>query len=89
MEIVYDGPVPPHRQIAAWLRDRIRTGEFGTDQRIPTQKDIQQQLGVAETTVRRALVVLREEGWVYTVPARGTFVSASRPAEGRSGPAAR
>jgi GntR family transcriptional regulator len=33
-----------------------------------------QELGVAETTVRRALAVLRDEGLVYTVPSRGTFV---------------
>jgi DNA-binding GntR family transcriptional regulator len=79
VEIIYDGPVPPHRQIAAWLRDRIRAGEFGTDQRLPTQDAIVQELGVAATTVRRALALLREEGWIYTVPARGSFVSADRP----------
>jgi DNA-binding GntR family transcriptional regulator len=79
VEIIYDGPVSPHRQIANWLRQRIRDGEFTTDQRLPTQKVLVQELGVAETTVRRAIKVLQDEGWVYTVPTRGTFVSATRP----------
>jgi DNA-binding GntR family transcriptional regulator len=29
---------------------------------------------VARTTARRAIAVLREEGLVYTVPQRGTYV---------------
>ncbi|HYB45983.1 MAG TPA: GntR family transcriptional regulator [Streptosporangiaceae bacterium] len=30
---------------------------------------------VARSTARRAIAVLREEGLVYTVPARGTYVA--------------
>jgi GntR family transcriptional regulator len=79
VEIIYDGPVPPHRQIAAWLRDRIGAGEFGPDQRLPAESDIVQELGVARTTARRAVAVLRDEGLVYTVQARGTFVRTDPP----------
>jgi DNA-binding GntR family transcriptional regulator len=75
VEIIYDGPVPPHRQIAAWLRERIAAGEFDGGRRLPTQAALVQELGVAATTVRRALAVLREEGLIYTVPARGSFVA--------------
>lgn len=79
MEIIYDGPVPPHRQIAGWLRDRIRAGEFGPDRPLPAESALVQELGVARTTVRRAIAVLRDEGWVYTIQARGTFESPRHP----------
>ena len=79
MEIRYGGPVPPSQQIAAWLRDRIQAGEFGDDDALAAESALVQELGVARTTVRRAIKILREEGLVYTVQARGTFVSADRP----------
>jgi GntR family transcriptional regulator len=80
VEIIYDGPVPPHRQIAAWLRRRIESGEFAPDQRLPGEADIVQEWGVARTTARRAVAVLRDEGLVYTIQARGTFVGKAPPA---------
>lgn len=78
MEIDYEGPVPPHRQIAEWVRGRIRSGELGTGARV-TEADISQEWGVARTTARRAIAVLRDEGWLYTVQARGSYVSRDRP----------
>lgn len=74
MEIDYDGPVPPHRQIADWLRGRIEAGEFPPGRPLPAESALVQELGVARTTVRRAVAVLRDEGIVYTVQARGTYV---------------
>jgi GntR family transcriptional regulator len=80
VEIIRNGPVPPYRQVAVWLRDRIIAGEFGPDQRLPVETEIEQECGVARTTARRAVKVLRDEGWAYTVQSRGTFVSRDRPA---------
>ena len=71
-------PLSPHRQIAAWLRKRIEAGEFPPGKRLPSENDIQQLTGVAATTVRRAIALLREQGIVYTVPGRGTYAD-SRP----------
>lgn len=75
MEIVYGGPVPPSQQIADWLAGRIAAGEFRADDPLPSEVTLVQELGVARTTVRRAVKLLREQGLVYTVQARGTFVS--------------
>lgn len=75
IEIIHNGPVPPYRQIAAWLRGRIEAGEWVPEQDpLPSLKQLVQQTGVATTTVLRALDVLREAGLIYTVPARGTYV---------------
>jgi GntR family transcriptional regulator len=68
------GPVPPYRQIAEIIRKGIKSGEYPKDSRIPTESEIVETWEVARTTARRAIAVLREEGLVYTVPQRGTYV---------------
>ncbi len=75
-EINRRGAVPPHRQIAAWLRARIEAGEFrpGGDP-LPSEKDLVDLFGVARDTARRAVQVLRDEGLVETVAHRGTYVT--------------
>lgn len=74
MEINQRGPIPPYRQIAAQLRERINAGEFPPDVPLPSLVQIQQETGVAATTVVRALRLLVDEGLIYTVPGRGSFV---------------
>ena len=68
------GPVPPFRQIAAIIRRRIEAGDYPAGSRIPTESEIVDMWEVARTTARRAVAVLRDEGLVYTVPQRGTYV---------------
>jgi DNA-binding GntR family transcriptional regulator len=68
-------PVPPYQQIAQILRRRIETGQYQSDTRIPTESEIVEEFEVARTTARRAVAVLRDEGLVYTVPNRGSYVS--------------
>lgn len=68
-------PVPPYRQIAEILRRRIDSGKYPPDTRIPTESEIIEEFEVARTTARRAVGVLREDGLIYTVPQRGSYVA--------------
>jgi DNA-binding GntR family transcriptional regulator len=68
------GPVPPYRQIAEIIRERIKSGEYPKGSRIPTESEMVETWEVARTTARRAIALLREEGLVQTVPQRGTYV---------------
>ena len=70
-------PVPPYRQIAAILKRRILSGQYPPNSRIPTESELVDAYEVARTTARRAVGVLRDEGLVYTVPQRGTYVAGS------------
>lgn len=74
-EINYEGPVSPHRQIAAWLRTRIEAGEWGPEQRLPSEGDLVGVTGVARSTARRAIALLRDEGIIYTVQGRGSYIA--------------
>ena len=82
IEIDYEAPEPPHRQIAAWLRAKIQSGEYPPGRRIPSEKDIMDLSGVARTTARRAVALLRDEGLVVTTKGRGTYVTARSSSAG-------
>jgi len=74
-EVDYEAPLSPHRQIAAWLKARIESRELRPGQRIPTETDIVQLTGVARTTARRAIALLRDEELIFTVAGRGSYVA--------------
>lgn len=79
-QIDRDSPTPIYQQIAAWVEARITSGELQPGRPIPSEKTLMQEFeGVARETVRRAVAHLRDQGTVYTVPQRGTYVS--EPAE--------
>jgi DNA-binding GntR family transcriptional regulator len=52
----------------------IEAGRYQPRRSIPSEAQITQIFGVARETARRAVAELRERGYVYTVPQRGTFV---------------
>ncbi|MQY13742.1 Mannosyl-D-glycerate transport/metabolism system repressor MngR [Streptomyces sp. RB5] len=73
-EIDREGPVPPYRQIAAILRDRIATGEIPPGRRIPSLVELEAEFAVARDTLRKAVQVLKDEGLVETVTGMGIYV---------------
>ncbi|MEV7138627.1 winged helix-turn-helix domain-containing protein [Streptomyces tauricus] len=79
-EIDHEGPVTPYRQLAGILRARIARGEWQPNKPISSETQLVQQYGLARTTVRRAIAVIVEEGLVFTVPQRGTYVAPQQAA---------
>jgi DNA-binding GntR family transcriptional regulator len=60
--------------IANEIVERIKAGELRPDLPIPSETTLMQKYGVAKNTVRLAVALLRDQGWVFTVPMRGTYV---------------
>ena len=71
-------PTPLYVQLAASLRADITAGKLAPHDPIPSESYLEQEHGVSRQTVRRAMAMLREEGLIYTLPQRGSFV-AERP----------
>ncbi|MGI5281721.1 GntR family transcriptional regulator [Nonomuraea polychroma] len=68
-------PPWPFEQVAAAMAEGIKKGGYETDEVLPSETEMMEQYRVAKKTVRAAVALLREQGWVYTVPAIGTFVA--------------
>ena len=66
--------VPVYQQVAAILRDKIASGELTHLDRLPSESALAQTYEVGRDTVRHSIAVLRDEGLVFTVAHRGTFV---------------
>ncbi|MYY03115.1 MULTISPECIES: winged helix-turn-helix domain-containing protein [unclassified Streptomyces] len=74
-EIDPGAPLTPYRQLAEILRARILRGDWAPGRRMSSETQLVQQYGLARSTVRRAIAVLVDDGDVFVVPQRGTFVS--------------
>lgn len=70
-------PDPPYRQLAAILRDRIVSGELTG--RLPGERTMAQEWEVAIGTVRKAVAILRDEGYIRTVHGWGSTVVSRTP----------
>jgi DNA-binding GntR family transcriptional regulator len=68
-----------YRQLANVLRDRIRSAQLPAGSRMPSEKDLQDEFGLARETIRRALAVLRAEGLVDVRHGHGTYVVEAPP----------
>jgi DNA-binding GntR family transcriptional regulator len=66
---------PIYQEIAGEVAERIRKGEFRPNRPIPSEKMLMEQYDVAKVTARNSVAFLRDQGWVFTVPHRGTYVS--------------
>jgi DNA-binding GntR family transcriptional regulator len=65
---------PPYLQVADILAERIRSGKYPKDSRIPTESELTEEFEIGRNTARRAVEVLRERGLVETVKTRGSYV---------------
>jgi GntR family transcriptional regulator len=70
-----DGPTPVYVRVADWIESRITSGELKPGARLPPEREMASDFGVAYDTVRRAAALLRERGLIITVHGRGTYVA--------------
>ena len=66
---------PIYQQIAEDLADRIRAGGFAVGDRLPSERDLADQLGISRMTVRQAFKSLTDAGLIESRIGRGCFVA--------------
>jgi DNA-binding FadR family transcriptional regulator len=64
-----------YRQVADQLRALIDSGEYRVGSRLPTERDLAEQLKVSRPTVREALIALEVEGRVRIRVGSGIYVN--------------
>lgn len=74
-EIDKDTPVPLYYQISQQIRDQIEAGELKPGDRLPTEKELQEEFEVSRATVRRAISDLVYAGLLERRRAIGTIVA--------------
>ena len=67
-------------QVADDIQRRIAEGEISA--KLPSERSFAEEYGVAYTTVRHAMAVLRECGVIVTVHGRGTYEKPHQSGDG-------
>ncbi|WP_062203403.1 FadR/GntR family transcriptional regulator [Aureimonas sp. AU12] len=65
-----------YRQVADQLRSLIDSGEYGVGDRLPTERELSESLGISRPTVREALIALEVEGRIRIRVGSGIYVTA-------------
>lgn len=66
---------PLYLQIQEYLAEQIESGRLTPESRIPSERELSNDLGVSRMTVRRAITELVNEGLLERVQGSGTFVA--------------
>jgi len=61
-------------QVAEAIRQRIASGQYQHDERIPSEKELCREFGLSLLTVRQAVGLLAGEGVLRKIPSKGTYV---------------
>lgn len=78
MEIILSNssPKPIYEQIVSQIKAMIMNGELKAGDPMPSMRKLAKELHVSVITTQRAYDDLQKDGFIVTVPAKGTFVSA-------------
>ena len=75
MESITGGNTPKYQELTEQLRLQIVSGEIAPGQKLPSENTLSAQYQVSRQTVRKALAILQNEGYIYAEHGRGTFCS--------------
>lgn len=75
-------PTPVYEQIRAQITDMVAAGTLEAGTRLPTIRQLANDLGVANGTVARAYETLNRDGVVEAGGRRGTTVAERTPPQG-------
>lgn len=70
---------PLYAQASQMLRNLVQGGEYASGDRLPSEPELAQRLGISRPTLREALQLLEEEGAIIRRHGVGTFVAGPRP----------
>jgi len=68
-------PIPLYFQLKELILSEIKNGSYRNAELIPTDNELSEIFKISRTTVRHAETELVQEGWLYHIKSKGTFVS--------------
>ena len=68
---------PIYEQIKDGLKKLIVSGAMAADEKLPSVRALATQLSITPNTIQRAYNELENEGFIYSIPGKGSFASAT------------
>lgn len=64
-----------YKQLYDFIKDEIVAGKIKADEKLPSKRNLAKNLGISILTVETAYSQLAAEGFIYSLPKKGYFVS--------------
>lgn len=75
LNMVIERPLTIVEQASQILRKRIREGVYAPGERLPSEDELAEEMGISRTTLRAAMSALVAEGLVVRRQGAGTYVN--------------
>lgn len=66
---------PIYEQVKEGLRQMVISGAIRPGDKLPSVRSMASQLAINPNTIQRAYEALEQEGYVYSVPGKGSFAA--------------
>jgi GntR family transcriptional regulator len=68
-------PDPMYKQVADQIKDAMAGGILKPEDKLPSIREMTQELGISEITIKRAYADLEHEGYIFARSGLGSFVA--------------
>lgn len=75
VQLNYRDAKPIYEQIKEGLRKLVVSGALSAGDKLPSVRELASQLAINPNTIQRAYRELENEGYIYTLVGKGTFVA--------------
>ena len=75
IQLNYRDPRPIYEQVKDGIRKLAYSGVVGPDEKLPSVRELAMKLAINPNTISRAYKELEQEGFLYTVAGKGTFIN--------------
>lgn len=75
IQLNYRDGRPIYEQVRDGLRQLLVVGAIQPGDKLPSVRSLAAQLAINPNTIQRAYEVLEQEGYVYSVPGKGSFAA--------------
>lgn len=75
IQLNYRDPRPIYEQVKDGIRKLAYSGMIGPDEKLPSVRELASKLAINPNTISKAYKELEQEGFLYTLSGRGTFIN--------------
>lgn len=80
LNIRLEGKRPIYEQLYNGIARLVSAGELSADEKLPAVREVAKQFGINPNTVQKAYSLLEQAGVIYSMPAKGSYVSGEKSA---------
>ena len=83
IQLNYRDSRPIYEQVRDGLRRLVVSGAIAPGDKLPSVRQMAASLAINPNTIQRAYEALEQEGYVYSVPGKGSFAAHRKEMDGR------